>query len=338
MEKAYFNYSQKGYNTIRTFNKEKNVWVNIKKELQPDVVFFTNPHRLTKSQYYIFNFLDCLTCYVPYAFVIIKSLHLHYNQLFQNLLWKAFYETEVHRNFAINIAANNGVNVIVTGYPGIDKLIDKKYTPTTDPWKIKDRKLKRIIWAPHHSIHGDGSDLDYSNFLTYADFMLGIANKYSDKIQIAFKPHPLLKSKLIKNPDWGLNKTEEYYKTWDKLPNGIKNESDYIDLFLTSDAMIHDSASFMVEYLYTQKAVLFMKRDESIENRFNEFGRLVFQNLYQADNETEIIRFIEEKVLLDKDDMEPQRIQFIKNVLIPPHNQSASENIYYAILKELEPN
>ena len=65
------------------------------------------------------------------------------------------------------------------------------------------------------------------------DLMIEIALLYKDKVQIAFKPHPLLKEKLIKL--WGAQATDDYYRKWDNLPNGQLETGDYVDLFKTSD-------------------------------------------------------------------------------------------------------
>ena len=42
--------------------------------------------------------------------------------------------------------------------------------------------------------------------------------KYQDSVQIAFKPHPLLKVKL--RDKWGEKATAEYYRKWEELENG----------------------------------------------------------------------------------------------------------------------
>lgn len=332
MNQAYNSFLVNGYNVKRTYNEETKKWLDVKNEVKPDIVFFTNPHKLTKDEYYITNYLDCLTCYVPYAFVVIHLLQDHYNQSFHNFLWKAFYETEMHKKFAVKYAFNKGKNVIVTGYPGIDKLIDSKYIPK-DIWKIKDRKLKRIIWAPHHTIDDDKSNLSYSNFIRYHQFMIDLAEKYYGKIQIAFKPHPILFEKLVQHEDWGKEKTEAYYLQWGNMKNGQLEVSSYDDLFLTSDAMIHDSASFMVEYLYTGKPVAFTVRDINIEDRFNDFGKMVYKHLYKLNNESDIIDFIERVVFQEQDSMKNERLAFLQRVLLPPGGQSASKNIFNEILK-----
>ena len=73
-----------------------------------------------------------------------------------------------------------------------------------------------------------GGCLSYSCFLRYYQVFLNIAEKYKDKIQIAFKPHPLLKVKLSKHKEWGQQRTEDYYKKWQNLENGQLEEDDYI--------------------------------------------------------------------------------------------------------------
>ena len=61
----------------------------------------------------------------------------------------------------------------------IDNFIN--HTPATWPWKLRDMNLKRIIWAPHHTIEGNTDDIAFSTFLEYYDLMLEIAEKYSDR-------------------------------------------------------------------------------------------------------------------------------------------------------------
>lgn len=334
MHQAYENFKNKGYSVIKTLDENTGVWLDVKKEIKPDIIFFTNPHRLTRDEYYITNYLDLLTCYVPYAFVVIHLYQSHFNQLFHNYLWKAYYETSMHLEFAKIHANNLGKNVLITGYPSIDKLVDKNYTPK-NPWKVKNQTVKNIIWAPHHTIDDNKSELSYSNFMRYHQLMFDLADKYKNSIQIAFKPHPLLKEKLYLEKDWGKDRTDAYYEYWDNLINGQLELSDYDDLFLTSDAMIHDSASFMVEYLYTKKPVAFTLRDENIADRFNSFGKIVFDYMYHISDENEMVNFIDVVVLQDKDEKKHERLRYVKNTLMPPNGKTASMNIFEDIVKEI---
>ena len=200
-------FQRKGYRTLSSYDPEKKTWLDIKKITQPDIVFFTNPHKLTFEKYYLNNFIDRLTCYVPYAFVVIHSIHIHYNQKIHHSLWRYFIETKFHMEFSRKYIKDSSNNVVVTGFPGLDSIFSKNYKPST-PWKsYLNKTAKKIIWAPHHTIKGEGSGLDYSSFEEYSDFFITLLEN-TPNIQIAFKPHPLLKEKLYRKKDWGKDKNE----------------------------------------------------------------------------------------------------------------------------------
>lgn len=268
MEKCYERFSS-DYNCIKAYDKESHSYIDVRESINPDIIFYTNPYKgLIDDRYYIDKFRDKLTCYVSYNFGNSCLYTMFHNLELHNLVWRLYAETEKHKQYSQIYAYNKGINVKVTGYPGIDKFIDKSYKPK-DTWKIKDLSLKRIIWAPHHTFSED-EVVYYSCFLQYHQFMLDLASKYEGKIQLAFKPHPLLRVKL--NKYWGKDRTDRYYDAWANLSNGVLEESDYVDLFLTSDAMIHDCGSFITEYLYTLKPV--MRTDNEIDpsNEFNDFA------------------------------------------------------------------
>ena len=126
-------------------------WMS-KKEIDPDIVFFTNPHDLTQEEYLINYWCNkALTCYLPYALEIINLYEMHYNQFFHNILWKYFNITKIHKEISEEYADNKAQNVTIVGYPKCDEYLDVNYKPK-DVWKIKDRAVKRIIWTPHQSI------------------------------------------------------------------------------------------------------------------------------------------------------------------------------------------
>jgi len=87
MDKAYLWYREKGYNVIKSLRSNKQ-WINIKSELKPDLMFFTNPHDLTEVQFLAKSFLNILTVYVPYGHQVTKYMNYHaqYNQLFHNIM------------------------------------------------------------------------------------------------------------------------------------------------------------------------------------------------------------------------------------------------------------
>ena len=202
MDKAFGAFKNKGYNVIKTYDKETGEYLDIKSTFSPDIVFFTNPHEgLQDYRYYINQFAKTLTCYVPYG---VSSINYELDHIlgFHNLVWKIFTETSIHKEIAVQKQRNKGRNRVVTGFPGFDPLLTT-VTPK-EVWKNNNPTLKRIIWTPHHLMHELNKG---SNFLEYHDFFLELAATYKDKIQITFNPHPLLRIKLEKDPNWGKEKT-----------------------------------------------------------------------------------------------------------------------------------
>lgn len=328
MQRAVIFFKNKNYPTISCYDHITNKWLNIKNEIKPDIVFFTNPHNLTYKEYYINNWLDCLTCYIPYSYMIANLQNSQFNQDFHNLIWRCYYETPIHLQMAKKYARNHGKNVKILGYAGNDifNSVIKR-----SPWKKQEVSKLKIIWAPHHTIE-EQSSCNYSNFFELSDYMLELAKQFQNSIQIAFKPHPMLKGKLYKLPNWGIKKTDNYYKKWENLSNGQLEDGDYVDLFKTSDAMILDSISFMAEYLLQNKPILFCNKNDSIINKFNEFGIEVYNTIQQAHTKRDINNFIY-NTLHNIDPYKSKREIFIKNYLLC--NQYASQNIISDLKKLL---
>lgn len=313
---------EKGFNYTSAYDWEKEKWKDIKKIYRPDIVFFTKPYKDTLPAYHIYNFLDTLTLYISYGINCLTNFHNNYELPFHSLLWKYLLETEFQKHYAEQYEKSKGDNVEVIGTLVLEDLMRQDYIPQY-VWKLQEQPKKRIIWAPHHTID---YLFNFSNFLNYCEDMLKLAEKYQKEVQFAFKPHPVLKFKLINL--WGLEKTEEYYSRWEHLPNAQIEQGDYIDLFKTSDAMIHDCGSFTAEYLYTQKPVLFQIRDENVKNEFNTFGKLCFENHYHANTIEDTEAFIKEVVLNGNDSKREEREQFYKQYLYPKDGVMPSEKIY----------
>lgn len=321
MERTYSFFQLKGYKVLKTYDKENDIWLDVKKECAPDIIFWGFPYdKQTKDEYFITSYPEVLACYVPYFFGTVSCLWA-FDLLFHNLLWILFCESSFHKEMYEYKERRRGENVYVSGYPPVDKFL---YSSSSNfQWKIKDRNFYRLIWAPHHTIDKDG----YSNFLVYSQIMLDIVKKYENNIQFVFKPHPLLRTKLYELKGWGKEKTDAYYTLWDSMPNTKLCDGEYVDLFLSSDGMVHDSGSFTVEYLYTLKPVYYFASKNRIKD-LNKFGDKAYRLHYLGYSKEDLISYIEKVVLKGQDDLYSKRKAFYENYLLPPGGQTAAENIY----------
>ena len=327
----YFN--QNNISFIDFDSEENRSFCDIRSQINPDILFYPQPYeKVLVKQHRFRQFLDKLICYYPYAFWTSGG-KWSYDSFFHNHAWKLFYSTQLNYEDARKIAANKGRNVVVTGYPNADYFL---CDPSNDPWKKQKSIKKRVIWAPHFTIEEGITKLYISNFLWMAELMLELACDFSDTIQVAFKPHPRLKTELYKNALWGKVKTDEYYQKWEIMDNTQLETGDYINLFLTSDAMIHDCSSFTVEYLYTHNPVLYISQDiDNIKKEKNTLGKKALDCHYIANNKEDIILFLRGVVINGQDELFDKRMQFFKEQLLPPNGKTVVQNTMDVLYKTL---
>lgn len=335
MNTTYEALKSQGYNVIKTYDEESDTFLDLRKEINPDIVFYTK-YWLPQFQenFYINKFEDKLTFYTSYCFDIAYHPACMNFEL-NNKVNRYFMPSEIHKHMAEQVMNNGAKNVHVVGAPKLDVFFDKSYVPK-DVWKPQEKKKKRIIWAPHHSDNFPGNLYQFNAFYELTEFMFEMAEKYKDEIQIAFKPHPMLKPYLV-NKKWGKESAKAYYQRWAELENGQLETGEFIDLFLTSDAMILDSISFIAEYTATNKPALFTIGSTS-RVQLNEFGGVNFKVLYHTDNDlkSDIEKFIVDVVINGNDVKADQRTEFIEKFLLPPNGKTAAQNIYDNILDEIQ--
>ena len=296
-------------------------------EIDPDIIFFNSTMALSSIAELEKLVSDRIRVKVSYGYFLSNLQQAQFNGRdmieFDYLLWEAPATVRMSRKYAVN----GGVNSYYLGYPKLDGIL---YPEHVDDSRWKPCEGKRIIWAPHHSIEDDEKVYGLSCFLLIAEFMLYLAESNHYKLQIAFKPHPLLKHRLYHHSEWGKEKTDQYYNRWDVLVNGQLVSGDYDRLFLTSDAMIMDSISFMCEYAAVNKPCLFTVKDVTVRHKFNELGTEAFDRIMyrtSTDIERDIERFIEDVVIHRNDYKKKEREKFMQEELLTPNGKKASENI-----------
>lgn len=219
--------------------------------------------------------LRCVQLYLPYGIYVADSVDKRYaiqcvyNCDFVNMMWKVYADSEKNREGYRNYGVLEGKNIVFSGYVKMDPFYKKRQYSEAEIrslWKIPEGRavdeIKRVIIAPHHSILGYAGIL-FSTFPKNAFFLLYLAKKYQNKVSFIYKPHPNLRLRAV---EAGVFESYEaydaYVREWDSLPNArVVNEASYLELFETSDGMIMDSASFIAEYLYVNKPLLFLRRN-----------------------------------------------------------------------------
>lgn len=79
--------------------------------------------------------------------------------------------------------------------------------------------------------------------------------KAHPEIRWVFKPHPLLRRRLIENGFMTRQEVDDCYQAWERI--GITcYDGGYADLFKRSRALVTDSGSFLLEYMTVGKPLI----------------------------------------------------------------------------------
>ncbi len=313
-------FRERKIDTVEMYDIQKNRYKSWEEIGMPDIVFHLNPHyKAFAESSNICNFpLSILNVYIPYGIMIYGNVRQQYNQLSHMLYWKIFCETPLHKEMASKYADIGDINVVFSGYVKMDTFFDTCLQEKRKIWKISPRadekKIKKIIYAPHWSIKD--AVTGFGNFDKIYKSLYEYVKKNETSTSWVFRPHPMLRVGAVQQ---GIFKSEEeyeeYLEMWRQLPNAQVIENGmYTDIFESSDAMILDSISFLGEYIYMHKPMLFLTRDR---NTFNDFGKELVRVLYKTDggNLEGIKNFVEKNVIGNEDPMKERREEFFEKYM-----------------------
>lgn len=326
---SYF--QSQGVQVVVGYNEKLDRWIDLR-ALGPDVMFYTQPYDgLLPKEFEYWHNLRSLVCYAPYSFQFNK-VGWNWDNALQNYAWRHYVSLPHHVELCRPFSRIRARNAMPVGYffeeEYQDALMDRALLDKV--WR-GDRR-KRVIWAPHHSVEA-GASFKTSAFFEICDEMVRLREKYRDKIVFAFKPHPMLRDNLHQR--WGKERTEAYYADWANAENSFLDDGAFIPLFAGSDAMIHCSGSFIVDYIYTGKPVQYVYCKDRNAPDFGEIGDAALKAHYPAHDVADIERFFEDVVLAGNDSMKKQREDVYQKYLKSPNGKTFSENVVEDILKGL---
>ena len=298
-----------------------------------DVLFYLTvyTHALTRPFLLENVSAETLMTYIPYGIGASEKL-ISFNSTVVLLAWKVFMTMVEHLNFAVEHGHFNLPNKFFSGHPKLDAFYSP--TPSSFDWKEAQSGSTKIIWAPHWTIN---TGIQFSTFQYNFEFFYEYAKAHPETSWVV-KPHPNLLFSAVKEKVFEtVEAFEEYLKRWNELPNAqVITGGYYFDIFRTSNAMILDSGSFLTEYQYTHKPLLFLTRDTQ---KFNLLIEQLMQVLYRADGRDfdGIQKFIEQVAIKGDDPMSVDRQKFFDEHLdyVKQNGVSASQYIFNAIDKEL---
>ena len=274
-------------------------------QFKADIVFMQVPWGLLKGQTVFSISKYALVCYVPYGIdcteVVGKGRRFNWHHLayFHMLLWRYFAISESFADYLKmpHLAFERSGSVVGVGHPSLD------------PPKamLRDETLDGcVIYAPHFGFEWNGIRpiVLFSTFYWSGRYMLEYAKKHPE-VRWVFKPHPLLKERVLINGFMNQSEVDAYYEAWEKVAVSCY-DAGYKKLFHNSRAMITDCGSFLFEYSAEDKPLIRLVPNNT-NIRPADPAREVFESFYTCHDLHDLEMALSEVVENGKDPRREQR-------------------------------
>lgn len=321
IDDCYQFFAKKQMNVRYAYDNEKQQFVHVK-DFGVDLLFYPQQwenapeqHPATASDY-------VLTYYSPYGLDLLDFDGIYLEE-FHRLLWRMYVEDQWIISHLSELTQREVTNCAIVGYPKLDSYFSSEST------NIKTEK-PIIIYAPHHSFEDDG--LRCATFQHNGHEILKLAQRYKEQIFWIFKPHPRFKSAVISNEIMSEQEVNDYYQEWEKL-GMVYDDGNYIGLFKQSAGMITDCASFLGEYLPSEKPLFHL---DSGFVPFNDFAKMFLSTYYKVKGADDLEEILQRVVLKQQDEQKKNRLSKIS--LLFDKTEKSADKIIKDIIRTIGPD
>jgi hypothetical protein len=282
---------------------------------QPDVVFLQNPYDSTRPDNVSVERLraqGARIAYIPYGLDVgggTDNLRWQYDLEVQRQAWRIFVRSEEHRRmYGLHCQSGNR-HVVVTGHPKVDRIVTHCRSPKDASSQPEGGGgLKTVLWCPHFTVEPGG----WSTFVKLSESILSYFESEPEGLRLIVRPHPLFFGRLKEVMADASAVEETLRRRFDRNPHMILDEGEeYASSFLESDALMTDAGSFLLEYLPTEKPILYLHNSDG--PGLNESGDFV-EFYYQAMNFPDVTNFLK-MVRAGADPKREARIEQTKRLL-----------------------
>ena len=278
------------------FKKKKNIPFE-KMNPKPDIIIYQHPWYVDRCQGPVVCSKFALTYYMPYFIPTSVSpveYHLRFHSYVENF---CVLDEKTKKYYSLKMS-NKGENIKVVGHTMLDfYYLNKNQTYEND---------NTVIYAPHWTV--DNKNLAWGTFLWSRDVVLDFAKNHPE-FNWVFKPHPCLYNYLLNQKILSKADVDNYWSEWGRI-GCIENGGDYINLFMSSRAIISDCGSFLTEYLFSKKPFIRLKSKNPYE--LNPFVDEIVKCYYNVSDKHELIDTLNRVIVNNDDYFKEKRLELIK--------------------------
>lgn len=293
VKKCYDFFKNKGMNVEYGYDILRNNFIPFK-NFEPDIIIYSHPWYVYKTQGPVVCSKFALTFYIPYFIPASEQWH-EYGLRFHQYLFRHYVPTDLVKDFYSKSRKDGDKFFKTVGHPILDYSKDKAINP------------KYLIYAPHWTVCGD--NLRFGTFDWSGEKILEIAKEHPE-LNWVFRPHPLLYKFMQTSGFMSKEEVDRYYDEWKQI--GIYSQGgDYTDLFLNSYAMITDCGSFLTEYFVSENPVIHLISDKFTPN---PTIKEIDKTYYCAHNFDEFIKHFNNVIMEKNDYKKGERIQLLEKL------------------------
>lgn len=319
----------RGIAAVPAYDRETKAWLRPSR-LLADYVFYQTPYDLLPASWSVSR-LAMLgrVCYLPYGtilsagpvgdFALPTDYFRYASFIFADNPYLSRRIVEKFRKEPWFQARR----VLLTGHPKLDYLQTRPHLDGTI-WPRGARSgLRRVLWNTRWRTTENNC-----HFFTYKDFFFDFCRRRPD-VDFAFRPHPFCFQNFIQTGEMSAAAVEAFQAAYAAQPNmTVDRTGDYRNTFLTSDLLVSDMSSLLVEFLATGKPVVYTHREDG----FNEHARALAEGFYWVRNAAELEQTLDQ-LLRGADPLREKRQHLIREHLYQPEG-GASRNILEIIRED----
>lgn len=285
---AYKYFIQAGYHNCIRADQEDSTWYKLE-NIDPDIAIYTRPYNSHYPACYRTNQLrDCLTCYIPYGYSVLKGSVL-------NGMFNYDFIRNIDKCFVCNKSSLDYLKRYLVWYRVFGKL-DLKYLGYPRFDLIKRRQdhncIKTITWLPRWIAGKATEEQKGSHFLEYREQFMKYVERHPE-IYFIIRPHPLMFSNFIDNGVMSVDEVAVFKNNCERISNiTLDTSADYLPLLENTDVLITDVTALMVEFFYANVPIIYC--DDT--TNFSDEALQMTEAMYKAQDWDQIVTCIEEIV------------------------------------------
>ena len=244
----------KPYGCLNGYNYETKEWLDLR-SLKPDYVFFQQPYNVARPKAY-------------QSGVVSKYARIAYVDYFSPLMYDSVYEECTPIDFLDSLSffftqnqdeyeeltkrfqqsVNGLCKIRNTGFPRFDEIMSYDGKPC-DAWNSTESF--KILWTPRWTTN-EGN----CNFFAFKDRMTGFCAG-NPAVELVFRPHPQAFREWESTGELTKEQREEYLKCFENSNMHLDESSNYMPLLFSTDCLITDRSSILVDYFCTLKPIIY---------------------------------------------------------------------------------